>query len=51
MKISGKCKAKDLILAITEAWNKAKHLETNKGFGEIWTFDETDTELINSWRN
>ncbi len=31
MKISGKCKAKDLILAITEAWGKAKQLEANKG--------------------
>jgi len=42
MRISGKCKAKDLIKEITFAWY---------GIGKIWTLDETDTELINSWRN
>ena len=44
MKILGKCKAEDLIGAITEAWNKAKLEEI--GIGEVWTLDETDTELI-----
>ncbi len=42
MKILVICKAKDLIKEITFRWY---------GIGEIWEFDETDTELINSWRN
>ncbi len=37
MKISGKCKAKDLIKEITFAWY---------GIGEVWELDETDTEII-----
>ncbi len=36
------CKAKDLIQAITKVWLK----NTKK-----WQFDETDWEIINSWRN
>jgi ribosomal protein S5 len=44
MKIKGICKAKDLIKAITKAWNEARLKEI--GIGEVWTFDETDTELI-----
>ncbi len=40
--IVGKCKAKNLIEAITKAW-----LEQT----ELWQLDETDLELINSWRN
>ena len=35
--ITGICKAKDLIKIITFAWY---------GIGEIWKFDETDTEII-----
>ncbi len=42
MKISGKCKAKNLIKEITFAWY---------GIGEKWELDETDIELINSWGN
>ena len=42
MKISGICKAKDLIKEITFRWY---------GIEGIWLFDETDAELINSWRN
>ena len=37
MKFSGKCKAKNLIKEISLRWY---------GIGEIWTFDETDIELI-----
>jgi hypothetical protein len=39
MKLSGSCKAKDLIKAITEAWNE-------QNIGQVWTLDETDTEII-----
>jgi len=42
MIILGICKAKDLILAITKAWFDQT---------ELWQFDETDIEIINSWRN
>ena len=41
MKISGKCKAKDLIKAITKEWVFHEH-----GIGPVWTLDETDTEII-----
>ena len=37
MKISGSCKAKDLIKEITFRWY---------GIGEVWTLDETDHEII-----
>jgi len=37
MKISGKCKAKDLITEITFRWC---------GIGEVWTLDLTDKELF-----
>ncbi len=37
MKISGSCKAKDLIKTIILAWY---------GIGEKWELDETDTEII-----
>jgi hypothetical protein len=37
MRISGKCKAKDLIKEITFRWY---HI------GDKWQIDETDTELI-----
>ena len=30
MKITGKCKAKDLITTITELWNKATEIEKAK---------------------
>jgi len=42
MNISGSCKSKDLIQAITKAWFENT---------EEWKFDETDWEIINSWRN
>ena len=41
MKISGKCKGKDLIKEITKAWVFHKH-----GIGPVWTPDETDKEII-----
>ena len=41
MKFSGKCKAKDLIRAITKEWIFREH-----GIGLVWTLDETDTEII-----
>ncbi len=37
MKISGICKAKDIIKEITFRWY---HI------GEVWTLDETDSELF-----
>ena len=40
--IKGICKCKDLVIAITKAWFENT---------EEWYFDETDTGLINSWRN
>jgi hypothetical protein len=40
--ITGKCLAKDLIETITEAWFENT---------EEWKLDETDWEVINSWRN
>ena len=40
--ITGKGKAKDLIKEITFRWC---------GIGKKWQFDETDWEIINSWRN
>jgi len=39
--ITGICKAKDLIKAITKEWIFKEH-----GIGPIWTLDETDTEII-----
>ena len=39
--ITGICKAKDLIKAITKAWILKEH-----GIGPVWTLDETDTEII-----
>jgi len=41
MKISGICKAKDLIKEITKAWIFNEH-----GIGPVWTLDETNTEII-----
>ena len=41
MKISGKCKAKDLIKSITKEWVFHEH-----GIGQIWELDETDTEIL-----
>ena len=40
-----KGKAKEVFKSLLEA----ALLEAK--FGQIWTLDETDTELINSWRN
>ena len=42
MKLSGICKAKNLIREITFRWYQ---------IGDIWELDETDAEIINSWRN
>lgn len=42
MIILGICKAKDLIREIAFRW---------VNIGTKWDFDETDSEIINSWRN
>lgn len=42
MKFAGICKAKDLIKEITFRWYQ---------IGGVWELDETDSELINLWRN
>ena len=39
--ITGICKAKDLIKAITKAWIFKEH-----GIGPVWEFDTTDHEII-----
>jgi hypothetical protein len=41
MRITGKCKAKNLIRDITKAWVLHKH-----DIGPVWTLDETDTEIL-----
>uniref|UniRef100_A0A6M3JWD4 Uncharacterized protein n=1 Tax=viral metagenome TaxID=1070528 RepID=A0A6M3JWD4_9ZZZZ len=39
--ITGICKAKDLIKAITKAWILNEH-----GIGQVWELDPTDSEII-----